>query len=126
MDIAAGEYGYELTYFLRLLESGAVDVLQADATRCAGITEFLRIGAMCEAFSIPLSTHTAPSMHLPLGCAIQPIVHLEYFHDHVRIEQMLFDGAIQPVQGLLTPDLSRPGLGLELRRSDARRYSAAA
>jgi L-alanine-DL-glutamate epimerase-like enolase superfamily enzyme len=124
MDIASGEYGYTPPYFLNLLNSGAVDVLQADATRCGGITGFLQVAALSEAFRVPLSAHTAPSVHLALGCAVQPLVHLEYFHDHVRIEQMLFDGAIEPVNGILYPDLTRPGLGIEFRKADALRYAA--
>jgi L-alanine-DL-glutamate epimerase-like enolase superfamily enzyme len=123
MDIAAGEYGYDLCYFRRMLEAGAVDVLQADATRCAGISGFLRVGALCEAWSLPLSSHCAPSLHLHAGCALTSIRHLEYFHDHVRIEQMLFDGAPTPVNGLLHPDLSRYGMGLEFKHSDAKRYA---
>ena len=123
MEIAAGEYGYDLFYFRRMLEAGAVDVLQADATRCAGITGFLQAGALCDAFGIPLSAHTAPSLHLAPCCALGRVRHIEYFHDHVRIEQMLFDGAPQPrTNGCLYPDLSRPGLGLELKRSDAIRF----
>ncbi len=123
MEIAAGEYGYDLFYFRRMLETGAVDVLQADATRCAGITGFLQAGALCDAFAIPLSAHTAPSLHLAPCCALGRVRHLEYFHDHVRIERMLFDGAPQPqADGCLYPDLSRPGLGLELKRSDASRF----
>lgn len=123
MEVAAGEYGYDLPYFRRMLEAGAVDVLQADATRCAGITGFLSVGALCDAYSIPLSAHTAPSLHLPLGCAVPSLRHLEYFHDHVRIENMLFEGALCPSRGLLYPDLDRPGLGLELRLQDAARYA---
>jgi L-alanine-DL-glutamate epimerase-like enolase superfamily enzyme len=123
MEIAAGEYGYDLPYFQRMSEAGAVDVLQADATRCAGITGFLGVGALCEAYSVPLSAHTAPSLHLPLGCAVIPLRHLEYFHDHTRIENLLFDGAVKPRAGVLFPDLARPGLGLELRRPDAERYA---
>jgi L-alanine-DL-glutamate epimerase-like enolase superfamily enzyme len=123
MDIAAGEYGYDLFYFRRMLEAGAVDVLQADATRCAGITGFLRVSALCEARSLPLSAHTAPSLHAHPCCALTPVRHVEYFHDHVRLEHMLFDGALTPVHGALHPDLSRPGLGLELKRSDAERYA---
>ena len=119
MAIAAGEYGYALEYFRRMLEAGAVDVLQADATRCAGITELLRVGALCAAYEVPLSAHTAPSVHAHAGCAIEPLVHVEYFHDHVRVERMLFDGVLEPEGGRLVPDLSRPGLGLELRRADA-------
>jgi L-alanine-DL-glutamate epimerase-like enolase superfamily enzyme len=123
MEIAAGEYGYDLPYFRRMLEAGSVDVLQADATRCAGITGFLQVGALADAFAIPLSAHTAPSLHLAPCCALGRARHLEYFHDHARIEQMLFDGAPRPrSDGCLHPDLSRPGLGIDLKRADAARF----
>ena len=122
MEIAAGEYGYDALYFHHMLRCGAVDVLQADATRCGGISGWLRAGALCEAYQIPLSAHTAPMAHLHLGCAVRRARHLEYFHDHVRIESMLFDGAIAPVAGTLAPDLSRPGLGIEFKRQDAGKF----
>ncbi|MFT3768223.1 MAG: enolase C-terminal domain-like protein [Minicystis sp.] len=122
MAIAAGEYGYDLAYFRRMLEAGAVDVLQADASR-AGITGFLAAATLCEARSIDLSGHCAPSLHLHPACAVQRLAHLEYFHDHVRIERMLFDGALDPVGGALAPDLGRPGMGIELRRADAERFA---
>lgn len=124
MDIAAGEYGYDIFYFRRMLDAGAVDVLQADGTRCAGITGFLQVAALCRAHCLRLSAHTAPAWHAHVCCAAQPVVHLEYFHDHVRIERMFFDGIPQPVRGTLRPDLSRPGLGLELKRADAARFTA--
>jgi L-alanine-DL-glutamate epimerase-like enolase superfamily enzyme len=122
MDIAAGEYGYDAGYFRRMLEAGAVDVLQADATRCCGITGFLQVDALCQAYHLPLSAHCAPSLHAQPCCAALTFRHLEYFHDHARIEQMLFDGAPTPTHGALTPDQSRPGLSLELKRPDAERY----
>ncbi|HET7583460.1 MAG TPA: enolase C-terminal domain-like protein [Gemmatimonadaceae bacterium] len=122
MDVAAGEYGYDLFAFRRLLECDAVDVLQVDVTRCGGITELARVDALCQAHARPLSGHTAPSLHVHAACAATAMRHLEYFHDHVRIEQMLLDGAPVPVDGLLAPDRSRPGNGLELRRADAERY----
>jgi L-alanine-DL-glutamate epimerase-like enolase superfamily enzyme len=122
MAISAGEYGYDLPYFRRMLEAQAVDILQADATRCGGITGFLAVAALCEAFTVPLSSHCAPSLHLPLCCAAQQAVHLEYFHDHVRIEQMLFDGAMVADDGRLAPDLTRPGLGIEFKEQDAQCY----
>jgi len=124
MDIAAGEYGYDSFYFRRMLDAGAVDVLQADGTRCAGITGFLQAAALCQSHCLRLSAHTAPAWHTHVCCAAIPVIHLEYFHDHVRIERMFFDGTPEPVQGTLRPDLSRPGLGLELKRSDAARYAA--
>jgi L-alanine-DL-glutamate epimerase-like enolase superfamily enzyme len=124
MEIAAGEYGYDLGYFRRMLEAGAVDVLQADATRCGGITGFLQVAALCEAFRLPLSAHTAPALHTHVCCSATPVRHLEYFHDHVRIEQMFFDGVSPPVNGELRPDLSRPGMGIQLKQADAKRFAA--
>ena len=107
-----------------MLAAGAVDVLQADATRCGGITGFLKAAALCEANQVPMSAHTAPWLHTQVGCATVPLRHVEYFHDHVRIEQMFFDGIISPVNGRLRPDLSRPGMGIELKDADIRRYAA--
>lgn len=123
MDISAGEYGYDSGYFRRMLQAGAVDVLQADATRCTGITGFMQAAALCQAFQLPLSSHCAPSIHVHPCCAATPVRHLEYFYDHVRIEKMLFDGAIEPRDGSLAPDLARPGLGLEFKWTDAARYA---
>jgi L-alanine-DL-glutamate epimerase-like enolase superfamily enzyme len=122
VDIAAGEYCWEPFAFERIAD--VVDVVQADVTRCGGITGLLKAGAMCEARALPLSLHGAPALS-PHVCGAMPAArHVEYFHDHVRIERMLFDGVIEPVSGVLTPDLLRPGLGLELKRADAERFVA--
>jgi L-alanine-DL-glutamate epimerase-like enolase superfamily enzyme len=123
MDVAAGEYGFDLFYFRRMLEAGAVDVLQADATRCGGVTGFSQVAPLCQARNLLLSAHCAPSLHAHPSCAVLPMRNIEYFHDHVRIEHMLLDGALTPVEGDLKPDLSRPGMGLELKRADAARYA---
>lgn len=124
MEIAAGEYGYDTFYFRRMLDAQAVDVLQADATRCGGITGFLRAANVCDAYGLPLSAHTAPAIHAHVGCAAPRVRNLEYFHDHVRIENMFFDGVLQPVNGELRPDLSRPGMGIELKQADVQRFAA--
>jgi len=121
--VAAGEYAYSVYDFRRLAEAGAVDVLQADATRCGGVTGFLRAAAIADAFSLPLSAHTAPALHVHLGCACARALNVEYFHDHARIESLLFDGAPAPINGLLRPDLTRPGLGLEIRHTEAARFT---
>jgi L-alanine-DL-glutamate epimerase-like enolase superfamily enzyme len=123
LEIAAGEYGYEPFYFERMLTAGAVDVLQADATRCGGVTGFLRVAALADAHGLPMSSHCAPSLHAHLDCACTRVRHLEYFYDHARIEHMLFDGALAPVGGALVPQPERAGLGLTLRRDAARPYA---
>lgn len=123
IEIAAGEYAYTLGYVRRMLEARAVDVQQADIARCGGVTVFLQIAALCEAFHVDLSGHCAPALHLHVACAAPRLRHLEWFHDHVRIEHMLFDGAPTPRDGMIQPDLSRPGNGLAFREQDAARYA---
>jgi L-alanine-DL-glutamate epimerase-like enolase superfamily enzyme len=122
MDIAAGEYGYDAWYFRRMVSAGAVDVLQADATRCAGITGFMVADALCESHCMPLSAHTSPSIHAHVCCGTQRAINVEYFYDHARIETMAFDGALKVTNGLLSPDLSRPGFGLTLKEKDIHQY----
>ncbi len=122
MEISVGEYGYAPSTFASLVRAGAADVLQADATRCEGITGLLVVDGLCESAMMPLSTHCAPSIHAHAACAAKRVRHVEYFYDHARIEHMLFDGALTPRDGALHPDLGRPGFGLELRQADARRY----
>jgi len=122
MEIAAGEYGYDALYFRRMLEAEAVDVLQLDATRCKGFTGFLQGAAVAASFGCPLSAHCAPSLHMHVGCAASNFRHVEYFHDHARIEAMLFDGFIAPKGGELKPDRSRLGMGLIFKHSDAERF----
>ena len=123
MDIAAGEYSYTIDDVRGMLQARAVDVQQADVTRCGGITAFLRIAALCEAFHIDLSGHCAPALHLHVACAAPRLRHLEWFHDHVRIEQMLFDGAPVPAAGRIRPDPARPGNGLTFKHKDAARHA---
>ncbi len=125
IDIAAGEYGDTLFTFERLLAAGAVDCLQADVTRCGGITGLLRVAALCEARSLDLSAHCAPQISAHAFAAVPTLRHLEYFHDHVRLESLLFDGVLEPEGGgALRPDRSRPGHGLELKREEAERWAA--
>lgn len=122
MQIAAGEYGYDLFYFRQMLDAGAVDVLQADVTRCGGITQLLQVSALCAARGLELSAHTSPAIHAHVCAAIGPLAHVEYFHDHARIEELLFDGVPPLRGGALCPDPMIPGMGLSLREGEAERY----
>jgi L-alanine-DL-glutamate epimerase-like enolase superfamily enzyme len=121
-DVAAGEYSWSLADSAALIDAGAVDCLQLDVTRCGGITEFVRGAALAAAHNLQVSAHCCPSLHAHVGAAVPNLRHVEYFHDHQRIEQMLFDGAPKPEGGELTPDPAAPGLGLRLRAADAERF----
>jgi L-alanine-DL-glutamate epimerase-like enolase superfamily enzyme len=122
LEVAAGEYAYVLADFRNLL--GCVDCLQADVTRCGGITGLLQAGGLAAGHGLDLSGHCAPQLSAHAFCAVPNLRHLEYFHDHVRIESMLFDGVLEPEDGELRPDRSRLGHGLALKRADAERYAA--
>jgi L-alanine-DL-glutamate epimerase-like enolase superfamily enzyme len=123
LDIAAGEYVWREADALALI--GAVDVLQVDVTRCGGITTTLRIDALARARSMPTSIHCAPAVAAHAGAAMATLRHVEYFHDHVRIERRLFDGAPElGAGGVLVPPGDRPGLGLELRHAEAEAFRA--
>jgi len=120
--VTAGEYGYELSYFRRMCAAGAVDCLQADVSRCGGITEWLRVAAVAASYGLEISGHCAPHLHAAAAAAVPNLRHLEWFHDHVRIESMFFDGALDPAGGVIRPDPDAPGLGLTLRAPDVERY----
>jgi L-alanine-DL-glutamate epimerase-like enolase superfamily enzyme len=126
IDVAAGEYGWSPWYFEAMLAAHAVDCLQADVTRCLGITGFLAVVGMCDGHQVDLSAHCAPQLSAQVSTAARRLRHLEYFHDHVRIESMVFDGCLQPEPGgVLRPDRSRPGHGLQFKRGDADRFRVA-
>ncbi|GHF07556.1 enolase C-terminal domain-like protein [Streptomyces morookaense] len=123
MDVAAGEYGYTLPYFGHMLAAGAVDCLQADATRCGGITVWLRAAALAEAAGLELSGHCAPHAHAHAAAAVPNMRHLEWFHDHTRIEALLFDGTLGPAAGSVRPGADgSPGHGLTLNAERADPY----
>lgn len=124
MEIAAGEYGWNAMYLKRMIDAEAVDVIQVDATRCGGVTGFMEAAAIADAHPLPLSAHCGPTVHMHLACAARPLRHVEYFHDHVRIESMLFDG-FRPAQsdGAMYPDFTRPGLGIEFKQQDAEAFA---
>jgi L-alanine-DL-glutamate epimerase-like enolase superfamily enzyme len=126
MDVAAGEYGWNLPYFQRMLAAESVDCLQVDVTRCGGISGFLRAAALCDARSLELSAHCAPQLSAQVCTAVWHLRHLEYFHDHVRIEHLAFDGCLEPQPGgVLVPDRSRPGCGLAVKRADIEQWRVA-
>jgi L-alanine-DL-glutamate epimerase-like enolase superfamily enzyme len=123
MEVSNGEYGYAPYNFARIIAAGAADVLQADVTRCGGYSGFLAVDALCEAHNLPLSSHCAPYVTLPVAACSKTLRHIEYFYDHVRIERMLFDGAREPKDGGLSPEGDRPGIGLEFKTNDAEKYA---
>lgn len=122
LEITAGEYAFTAQDFVNLVDGPAVDCLQADVTRCGGITGVLEVAGLAAAHHLDLSAHCAPALSAHAFCVVRRLRHLEYFHDHVRVENLLLDGALSPEGGALRPDTGRPGLGLEVKWADAEPY----
>ncbi len=121
-NVTAGEYGHDLYYFRRMCAAGAVDCLQADVSRCGGITEWLRVAAVAASHGLQISGHCGPHLHAHAAAGTPNLRHLEWFHDHVRIESLLFDGTLDPTGGAIRTDPAVSGLGLTLRTADAEPY----
>ena len=121
-DVAAGEYGTDLFYFQRMCQAEALDCVQVDVSRCGGITQWLRIAALVAAHGLQVSGHCAPHLSVHVAAATENFRHLEWFHDHVRIEGMFFDGTLDPTGGAIVPDAHSPGNGLALRSTDIEKY----
>ena len=121
-DVAAGEYLTRLAEAERMCGAGAVDCLQADVTRCGGITVWLRVAAVAQAHGLGFSGHCAPAISAAAAAAAPGLRHLEWFHDHVRLEPLLFEGTLDPHGGVIVPEEGRPGNGLTFRAADAERF----
>jgi L-alanine-DL-glutamate epimerase-like enolase superfamily enzyme len=122
-DVAAGEYGYDLAYFERMTAAGAVDCVQVDVTRCGGITELVRVAAVAAAHGLQVSGHCAPHQHAAALASVPNLRHLEWFHDHVRIETLLFAGTLDPKGGAVRPDDYAVGHGLTFSRDMAEPFA---
>ncbi len=121
-DVTAGEYGYDLPYFARMLDAEAVDCLQVDVTRCGGYTEWQRVAAVAAAHNVEISAHCAPNLTAPVAAATPNIRHLEWFADHDRIESKFFDGALNPDGGTVQPQLHDTGHGMSFKDTDAETF----
>ncbi|SFE41854.1 L-alanine-DL-glutamate epimerase [Actinopolyspora alba] len=121
-DVAAGEYGYHPSYFAGMLDAEAVDCPQIDLTRCGGIGEWQRIAALAAARNLDVSGHCAQNLTAHVAVCTPNVRHLEWFRDHERVEETLFDGTLRPHGGAVRPDMSVPGHGMALKEPDSEPY----
>ena len=121
-DVTAGEYAYDLAYVNRMCGADAVDCMQIDVTRIGGVTEWRRAAAVAAGYGLDVSGHCAPALHAHVAASVANLRHVEYFHDHARLEPLLFDGVPEVRDGALQVPLDAPGNGLRLKVSDAERY----
>jgi L-alanine-DL-glutamate epimerase-like enolase superfamily enzyme len=117
--LAAGEYVYGLAPFRHMLEAGSCDLVMIDPFRAGGITPWLKIAALAEAFNMPVVSHLAPEIQVHLIGAIPNGLTVEYMPWSVR----LFEEVPRPDRGMLAMPCE-PGLGLRVDRKAIGRYRA--
>lgn len=122
IPIATGEHEYTKYGARELLELEAADVLQTDVSRCGGVTELLKIGALAQAWNIPLAPHAMPLVHMHLVSALKGAVTVENLLIWDDVDQRLFVDPPRPSAGVIrVPE--RKGLGLSLREDELSRHA---
>ena len=98
--------------------------LQADATRCCGYTGFLRAAALADAWSLPLSAHCAPALHLPrMLCGAAPSPHRMVSRSRPHRTACCSKAPRCRRDGIIAPDLNRPGHGLVFKTAQTQNAS---
>lgn len=118
IPLATGEFEYHLFAFRSLMAAGAVDIVQADVGRVGGVTPWLKIAKLAEAFNLPVAPHAFDVVHLHLMCAVPNATVLEHLSIY---DDLPYKERPEPRDGILTVPADRPGHGLEL---DAERVAA--
>lgn len=115
--IAAGEYHYGIVPFRHLIEHRSIDIVMIDLLRVGGITQWMKVAGMAEAFNLPVVSHLIPEIHVHLVAAIPHGLTVEYMPWTHR----LFASVPEIVDGnLVVPP--KPGLGLEWDQQAISRY----
>ena len=115
--IAAGEYHYGIVPFRHLLEARSIDIVMIDLLRVGGITQWMKVAAMAEAFNLPVVSHLVPELHVHLIAAIANGLTVEY----MPWTLWLWEEAPKLENGqLVVPP--RPGLGLAFDQAALKRY----
>jgi L-alanine-DL-glutamate epimerase-like enolase superfamily enzyme len=115
--VAAGEYHYGIVPFRHLLEARAIDIVMIDLVRVGGITQWMKVAGMAEAFNLPVVSHLVPEIHVHLVAAVPNGLTVEYMPWTLRLFEET--PAIEGGQ-LVVP--KRPGLGLAFDQAAIKRY----
>ncbi|MBI2217353.1 MAG: mandelate racemase/muconate lactonizing enzyme family protein [Candidatus Rokubacteria bacterium] len=115
--IAAGEYHYGIVPFRHMLEARSIDIVMIDLVRVGGITQWMKVAGMAEAFNLPVVSHVVPEIHVHLIAAIPNGLTVEYMPWTIE----LFEETPAIEQGqIVVPD--KPGLGLAFDQGAIKRY----
>ncbi len=116
IPIAVGENHYTKWEFKELMEQGAVEIVQADIGKCGGVTEFIKIAAMADAYGLPVCPHHTEYIDAPLVAAVPNGLFHEYIQEWFIPMRKIFNDPIKPENGQVSP-LDKPGFGIELNEA---------
>lgn len=122
IPIATGEHEYTKWGFKEILTRRAADIAQPDVGRVGGITEWLKVASMADAFGIPIAPHSYQLVHRHLCMAIPNLRIVEYLGTREREDELLYLDWDKPVNGFWGPDPEKPGLGLEVNPETVNQY----
>jgi L-rhamnonate dehydratase len=114
--VATGEHLYGRWQVKQVLDARAVDVIQADPDWCGGISELVKIAALCSAHDVPVCAHghsLHAALHVAAACPQPVFPYVEFLVLHQRNKQRFMKGYLEPQNGRLVPP-DTPGLGIEL------------
>jgi L-alanine-DL-glutamate epimerase-like enolase superfamily enzyme len=117
--VAGGEYLYGIQPFRQMLEARSVDIVMIDLVRVGGITQWLKVAGMAEAFNLPVVSHLIPEVHVHLIGAIPNGLTVEY----MPWLTPLFQEVPRQHNGELVMPTA-PGLGLAFDKATIDRYRA--
>jgi L-alanine-DL-glutamate epimerase-like enolase superfamily enzyme len=117
--VAGGEYVWGIVPFRHMMEARSVDVPMIDLVRVGGITQWLKVAGMAEAFNLPVVSHLIPEVHVHLIGAVPNGLTVEY----MPWLRPLFKAVPEQQNGELVMPMA-PGLGLEFDQATLDRYRA--
>jgi L-alanine-DL-glutamate epimerase-like enolase superfamily enzyme len=115
--VAAGEYVYGISPFRHLLEHRSIDIVMIDMLRAGGITHWMKIAGMAEAYNLPVVSHLIPEIHVHLIAAIPNGLTVEYMPWTLK----LFEETPKIEKGQIVVP-SKPGLGLAFDQATIKKY----
>ena len=118
--ICGGELVYGIVPFRHMIEARSVDYVMIDLIRVGGITQWMKVAGMAEAFNLPVVSHVIPEIHSHLVAAVPNGLTVEYMGWMLK----LFEGVAAFDNGELVLS-ERPGLGLSFNQDTIQRYGVA-
>jgi L-alanine-DL-glutamate epimerase-like enolase superfamily enzyme len=115
VPVAVGETLYTKTQFRDFIEAGAVQIVQADATKLSGVDEWLEVAALAHAYNLPVVPHTnvQHKLHVQLAAVAPAAMMVENCYESIAD---IWEEPIAVNDGYYELPQA-PGLGLEIRRS---------